>query len=308
MFENKDILIIGGTGFIGKYLVKRLLGLNCKLTIISLNSKNNGNNKNISHFNVNISKKDEIKNFFHNREFDFIFNLAGYVNHGSFRDSGEEIISQHFLSLIYQFQFINKTRLKKYIYIGSADEFTDLSHNEKISEKKIGSPKTSYSFSKYASINFLQMLYRSENWPVTIARVFLTYGPGQLQNRLIPHVILNGLKYGYVNTTEGSQIRDFCFIEDIIDGLIILTINEDTTGNIYNIASGQPISIKEIIGKISKILNFKVNFGAINKKKGEPFYQVADISFIKRTLNWSPKINLDQGLKMTINSFLNDNK
>ena len=93
MLEDKEILVIGATGFIGQHLVKRLVNLKCKLTLISLNPRNKLNYKNISHIHFDISQKEEVKNFFYNREFDYIFNLAGYVNHQSFLISGEDIIS-----------------------------------------------------------------------------------------------------------------------------------------------------------------------------------------------------------------------
>ena len=230
--------------------------------------------------------------------------MHSYVNHKKFSEGGSGIIDAHFLNILNQFKNIEKKKLKRYVFTGSADEYPSLQSPKKLSESILCAPRSPYSFAKHSSIHFLQMLYRSEGWPISIARIFLTYGPGQGVNRLIPNIINQGIKLGAVNTTNGSQIKDFCYIDDVINGLINIILNKKAIGGIFNIASGKAISVKDVIKIISRRIDFKVNFGAIKKRIDEPEYQVADISLSKKILKWSPKTKLKDGLEKTINYYL----
>ncbi len=304
ILRGSTVLVIGGTGFIGSHLSKKLLDLGMKVTLLSLNKNKKMRSNLYSQFFIDITNTKKIKFFFKKYSFNYIFNLGGYVNHNLFSDGGEKIIDQHFLNIMGQFKYINKTKLIRYVYVGSADEYPKINKSERMNEKLLCSPRSPYSFAKFASTNFLQMLHISENWPISIARIFLTYGPGQSVNRLIPNIITQGVKYGSVNTTHGSQIRDFCFIEDVIEGLIKIIICDKAVGRIFNIASGKPVTVKNIIQIISYKIGFKVNYGALLQKKGESKYQVADITLSKKILKWQPKTSLEEGLTKTIKSFI----
>lgn len=301
---KSSILIIGGTGFIGSHLSLRLLELGAKVTSISLKKKITHTDNRINYIFFDLTNKKKLENYFKKNSFDYIFNLGGYVNHKKFSDGGSSVIDEHFLNIINQFKNINKKKLKRYVFIGSADEYPILKSPKKLSESILCAPRSPYSFAKQSSTHFLQMLYRSEGWPISIARIFLTYGPGQGVNRLIPNIINQGLKLGVVNTTNGSQKRDFCHIDDVVNGLISIILNKKAIGEIFNIASGKAIPVKDVIKIISMRIGFKVNFGVIKKRKDEPEYQVADISLSKKILNWSPRINLKDGLKKTIDYYL----
>lgn len=298
-FKNKKILIIGGTGFIGSRLADELCKICNKIYVISLNKYKNKNND-IYYFQIDFSKEDNINKFFQKHSFDYIFNLGFYVDHSLYSNKGYKIINDHLFSTIHQFKFINKKKLKRYIYVGSADEYEyKNNHSSREIEREIS--RTPYSFSKSSSIHFLKMLHLSEQWPVSIARIFLTYGPGQKENRIIPYLINQGYNKGFVNVSSGNQIRDFCYIDDIVDGLIKIALNKNSIGLIINLASGKPIKIKNIIQMISKKLKFKVNFGKYSKKITESSSQVADISIAKKVLKWKPKVSLEEGIQLTIN-------
>ena len=301
---KSSILIIGGTGFIGSHLSLKLLELGAKVTSLSLKKKRTQVNNQIKYVFLDLNNKKKLENYFKRNSFDYIFNLGGYVNHEKFSEGGSKVIDDHFFNIINQFKNINKKKLKRYVFIGSADEYPILQSPKKLNELILCAPRSPYSFAKHSSIHFLQMLYRSEGWPISIARIFLTYGPGQKENRIIPYLINQGHKKGYVNVSSGNQIRDFCYIEDIIDGLIKLAENKNSIGLIINLASGEPIKLKKVMKMISKKLKFKVNYGKYLKKNTESSFQYADISIAKKVLRWKPKVTLEEGIQLTIDHVL----
>ena len=125
---------------------------------------------------------------------------------------------------------------------GSSDEYGNINspQNETMREE----PISPYSFSKLACTKLLRMLYVSEKLPVVILRLFLVYGEGQGFNRFLPQIIKGCLKNEAFPTSEGNQIRDFCYVSDIVDGIIATMKSEQVNGHILNLASGEPIKIK----------------------------------------------------------------
>ena len=98
-------------------------------------------------------------------------------------------------------------------------------------------------------------------------------------------------------------MRDFCYVDDITDGILLSLENEKVNGEIINLASGAPISIKEVIEIIQEhVGGGRPDFGKIAYRNGENMRLFADISKAKTILNWYPKITLLEGIKKTVAS------
>ena len=177
----------------------------------------------------------------------------------NYSEGGREHIEEHFTAIQkFNFRFV-LDKIYRFIQIGSSDEYGDAPapQNEDLRE----APISPYSLGKVAATHFLQMLNRTESFPVVILRLFLTYGPGQDQYRFLPQIIrgcLNDVKFP---TSSGEQLRDFCFIEDIIKAIFLALEKEKAIGEVMNIASGEPISIYDMINNVKKLIG-----------KGEPSF------------------------------------
>ena len=97
------------------------------------------------------------------------------------------------------------------------------------------------------------MLNRTENFPACTLRLFLVYGPGQSQERFVPQIIKGCFLNQSFKTSLGEQIRDFCFIEDITDGILRTLQSPNVFGKTYNLASGKPVKVKSIINQIKTL-------------------------------------------------------
>ena len=147
---------------------------------------------------------------------------------------------------------------------------------------------------------------RAHNLDIRVARIFNTYGPRMLPNdgRVVSNLIMQGLKnesmtlYG-----DGLQTRSFCYVDDLINGLIKL-MNANTNGPI-NLGNPKEITILELAKIISKKLNISENFIFKDLPQDDPLQRKPIILEAKDKLNWSPLVDLDQGLENTINYFRN---
>ena len=304
--NNPNLLVIGGTGFIGHHLIKSLQQKDWNITSVSLRSPRierfmDG----VRYLHFDMVDQTLVKKYL-TQEFEYVVNLGGYINHQPFLEGGRSMIETHFTTLQNLLEVLPREKLKRFVQIGSSDEYGNAPapQHEKLREQ----PISPYSLAKVANTHFLQMLHRTENFPVVILRLFLTYGPGQDTGRFLP-LIIRGCQYDKTfPTTEGKQIRDFCYVDDTVRAILQTLVVPEAVGNIINIASGNPVSIREMIEKVCLISGSgKPLYGRVNYRPGENMSLYANISKAKRILNWVPTTNIDKGLKKTIDWFENDN-
>ena len=266
--KNSSILVIGGTGFIGINLVTKLLKFGAKVTCLSLKRKKNKLiHKNLKHVFCDCTKFNLLKQKI-NKPFEYVVNLGGYIDHSKFFTKGRLVIDNHFLSTMNLLLSLKKKKLKRYLHIGTCDEYG--ANISPIKENSREDPITPYALAKLASINLLIMLNKTENFPATVLRLFLVYGPHQKNDRLIPQVINGRLIKKSFPVSNGNQLRDFCYIEDIINAIILSLVKKRALGKVFNVGSGKPVSVKFIINKISKIIKQgKPQFNRIPFRKNE---------------------------------------
>ncbi len=176
---------------------------------------------------------------------------------------------------------------------------------------KVG--QSPYSATKIGADNLALSFYRSFGLPIKVVRPFNIYGPRQSARAIIPTIasqILNGskkIKLGNLNVK-----RDLTFVKDTVSAFIEISKQKKFNGDAVNIGMNQEVSIKELVEKISNILNKKIEIISdkkrIRPRKSEVNRLLCDNSKLKKNTNWKPKYNLDQGLKETIEWIEENNK
>ena len=300
--KNSSILVVGGTGFIGINLVKKLLSIGSQVTTLSLKRKRYKiKHKNLKYIFCDYTNFNKLKKKI-NKPFEYVVNLGGYIDHSKFFVKGKSLIDNHFLSTVNLLLLLKRKKLKRYVHIGTCDEYGD--NASPMREDFREDPISTYSFGKLASINLLIMLHKTENFPATALRSFNTYGPHQKNDRLIPQVIDGCLKKKVFPVSKGNQLRDFCYVDDVVNAIILSLIKKRALGEVFNVGSGKHVPVKFIINKISQIIKKgKPKFNKIPFRKKEIINLYPSIKKICRVLGWKPKTNLNQGLVKTINYY-----
>ncbi len=297
--NNKSILVFGGNGFIGKNFVNKFCKNN-SVTVVYFKKKNNFIKKNnVEYINLDIKSYKQISKKL-SLDYDYIVNLSGYVDHSNLNNSGFSVIDTHLLGLFNLVKYFKKSnQLKKFIQIGSGDEYGN--NIMPFRELKREQPFSPYSYAKVAANHFLEMSFKNIEFPAVGCRIFLSYGPYQDYNRLIPQVIFGCLNNLSFPVSSGKQYRDFCYIDDVVNAIEVLIKSRKTSGNIYNIGSAKPIMVKTIIKKIHKIIGTgNPKFGNNPLRKNENLKLFANTDKIFKDTKWKPKIDIDDGLKKTI--------
>jgi nucleoside-diphosphate-sugar epimerase len=303
MSNESSLLIVGGTGFIGSYVAKEAISRGFHVCIISKNTLPQEEKiKNVEYIQVDITNKEVLFLKLNNKSFAFVINLGGYINHTNFFDDGIDVLQAHFAGTVNLISCLDKTNLKSFIQIGSSDEYGLNVAPQNENQREL--PISTYSFAKTASTHFLQMLHKTEDFPVVILRLFLVYGPKQRGDRFIPQIIQGCIENKEFPVSFGEQLRDFSHVDDIAEAIFLALNNENAKGEVINIASGEPISIKDVISLIQSFVGSgKPIFGLLPYRTGENMELYADISKADRILGWFPKVKLFDGLQKIIDQY-----
>jgi len=295
------LLVIGGTGFIGYHVILSARKKGWKVSSVSLHEpKKNRKIRGVNYLAVDISNLKNLEKKLIGK-YSHILNLGGYVQHDIFKNRIDRTISTHLTGLVNLSKIFLNKKIKKFVQIGSSTEYGNIKAPQ--TEKLYDFSKSSYALAKLASTFFLIKLYNTYKFPVIILRLFQVYGPGQDKNRILPQVILGCLKNKTFPTSKGNQIRDFCYIDDVVKAIFLALNSKKNNGEVFNIGYGKPLKIKNIIQKIQKVIGKgKPQFGKFKYRKDENMNLYPNINKAKAKLKWKPKITFEKGIKIVINS------
>jgi nucleoside-diphosphate-sugar epimerase len=303
--NSTRLLVLGGTGFIGHHLVREAMLKGWDVSSVSLHQPNKQRRvEGVHYLKMDLTNLAEVRAGL-NIKFDYVVNLGGYIDHTLFNKGGRRIIEAHFNALQNIVEFLPRENLKRFVHIGSSDEYGNLSAPQREDSRE--SPISPYSLGKLAGTHFLQMLHKTENFPSTILRLFLTYGPGQDDKRFLTQIIKGCLKGSTFPASEGKQLRDFCFVEDTVKAIFLALRSDRANGEIFNVGSGIPLTIKSLINSIRLIIGKgQPQFGLIPYRTGENMALFANTAKIRDILGWVPNVSLEDGLRLTIDSIRED--
>jgi len=301
-FKSSDkILVVGGTGFMGSHLVRRCLRDTPLVFSLSLHGR-------VEQFvgdpkpnvvQADLTSKNQLQSLFSEWVFDYVFNLGGYIDHTQYFRGGRHILESHFTGLLNLLDCLDLQQLKGFVQIGSSDEYGGLPAPQQESMRE--RPISPYSTAKTAATHFILTLAGTEGFPGVVLRPFLVYGPGQDRKRLLPQIITACLKDEAFKTSEGKQLRDFCYIEDVAEAMVRAALFPEAKGHIINIGSGRPVSIKEVVEIVVRMSGGGIPlWGTVPYRPGENMALYPDIQAAQTLLQWSPTTSFEEGLGRTI--------
>ena len=327
----KNILITVGAGFIRSHLVKFFVKNYPKYTIINLDkltyAGNLNNLKEIeSEPNYRFIKQDicdfkKILKILKKFKIDSIINLAAesHVDRSikdPFSFANTNVMGT--LSLLQACKkYWGKELKNKLFYHVSTDEvYGSLGEKGLFSENSPYNPHSPYSASKASSDHFVRAFHDTYKLPVLISNCSNNYGPGQYPEKVIPLFINNIINnksipiYG-----DGKNIRDWLYVEDHVLA-IDLIFHKSKIGETFNIGGNNEITNNDIAQILIKKLDLKLGRSQgkslnlikfVNDRLGHDKRYAIDNSKIEKELNWNPKFTFEEGIEVTINSYLNKN-
>jgi nucleoside-diphosphate-sugar epimerase len=307
-----NILITGGMGFQGRHLARRLLEDGFFVTLLVSNDiskidadlifKNNLANDKI---NVVVGDVRDVILMNHLVEtVDVVFHLAGKVSPRESLIQPIEYFKVNFDGTISVLEAV-RSHGKKMFYASSCAVYgsASLGAGELFSESYPLLPADPYGASKVAADRACYAYAKSYGLDVVIVRPFSTYGPGQKESPLsglIPNVVGKASRGEDITIFgDGSAVRDFLYIDDLIDAYVLLLNTGNISGEVFNVGSSKETAVLEVVKIIADKFNVKISYQAPNPAEVKRY--ASDISKINK-LGFEPKFSISKGIESYINS------
>jgi UDP-glucose 4-epimerase len=317
--RGKKVIVTGGVGFIGSYLVKRLVQDGYKVSVID--SIIRGDKSRISNilneidfYEADIRDEDFILKIFKKAKADLVIHLAAVNGTENFYNHPQLVLDVGIRGMLSVINACQKTNVFDLIVASSAEVYQKpdkIPTSEQVSLMIPNSlnPRYSYGGSKIASELIAFNYFKDHFRKVQIFRPHNVYGPNMGWKHVIPQFIvkikeLNSKKNDLELNIQGNgkETRAFCYIDDIIDGIMRI-YNYGDHREIYNIGNNKEISILKLIEHLENLMNIKVKIKKSRVQQGSVLRRCPDLSKMLN-IGYLPKINIEDGLEKTIEWYL----
>lgn len=303
---KKRYLITGASGFIGSVLLRKLLDNNNDVFIILRKQSNTWRIDDlldkVTIYHSDLSNTSELTQIVKKIKPNVIYHLATNGAY-SYQKNADQIIHTNILGTWNLLQACNTVKYELFVNTGSSSEYGFKKFAMK--ETDILEPASYYAVTKCAQTLLCSHIARQEKRPIVTIRPFAVYGPFEEPKRFVPTLMNALFSNKKMSLVSPKTARDFIYINDIVDAYLKIDELKNNPGEYFNIGTGLQSTIKNFVETAIKITgkNIKLKWGSLENRNWDTDNWVADISKAKQLLNWAPKTNLEQGIKLTWNWF-----
>ncbi|MBN2104727.1 NAD-dependent epimerase/dehydratase family protein [bacterium] len=301
----KNILITGGSGFIGANLVHRLSQLDqYKITVLDITPPRFMTfPDHVRFIKSDLRDSDKLKKIIIDDSIETIYHLAwGTIHETATRDPLGDI-HENVDSSLKLFDACVNSKVTRIIYISSGGTVYGVPKQLPVNETHMTNPINAFGISKLTVEKYLQMYAHLHHIEYTIFRPSVLYGPYQNPNRRQSAVTVftyNALTGKTIHIWgSGDIIRDFFYIDDLIDVLISALSVSECKNKIFNLSGNRAIRLNEVINTIKQILKIIPVVRYEESRLIDVKEMILDSSSARNLLNWVPKTNLDKGICLT---------
>ena len=334
-FEDRNVLVTGGAGFLGSWICE--VAVEQGAQVICLDNLVSGLKSNISHLmdrdNFKFIQHDITQPIFFDEPIDVVMHLASRASPFEFEKFPIQILKANTLG-IWVALGIAKKHKARVLYTSTSEIYGNAEEIPTTEEYRgnvntIG-PRSCYDEAKRCGESYVMAYKLQHHLNIRIARIFNTYGPGMraegVYGRVVPRFIEQALNNEPITVFgDGEQTRSFCYVTDQVEGLLKHTFSfhktlsfyekepvlrksnnsfkKEVGGEVVNIGNDKEITILELAKLIKELTNSRSEVVYKELPKDDPPKRKPDISKAKTLLDWKPKVELEEGLKRTIEWF-----
>lgn len=287
-------VVTGSEGFLGRKVVQALSGTGCQILAADRVPHRGEAGPGVTYHQADLSDPSSLlPETFRSAPFSLIHLAWDMRRYDGYQIQGEQI--RQFSSLL---DYWSGSRIERIMGMGSAEEYGHMSG--KLSEhSRPEFPLSPYGWAKRASRDLAQSWSLRTGIPVTWMRPFIMYGEGQKGDMVIPYALDCVKNRKTADFSDGLQRRDFVFIDDVVDAMMIAIGQKPTGFNEFNLGRGEEVAVADIINAIAEMLDGVgyIKLGSRPRRIGEPDVQVADSQRALQNLGWEAKTPWRDGIR-----------
>ena len=229
-----------------------------------------------------------------------VWHLGAYTHVGKSWHRVDECIQANVQGTVNLLQALDGTGYRRFVYTGTSEIYGDV--GVPFREDAPVNPISPYSVSKYAGERYCRMFHQGHGWPVVMLRPFNAYGPAQSPDRVIPEIIVRGLRREPLRMTQGRQTREFNYVEDLVDGFLLAGCTPGNEGEVLNLGCGEEVSMRDLATTVLRLMGDPIepDIGALPDRPTEIWRMFSDSTRARERLGWEPRHSLEDGLAKTI--------
>jgi CDP-glucose 4,6-dehydratase len=313
-WENKNVFITGGTGFLGSYMVRKLIDLGANMTVLVRDQVANRNlgdyEKKINWVKGSLEDIHVLERALGEYEVNTVFHLAAQAIVGIANRNPMSTFKANILGTWNVLEACRRSPLVKNIVVASSDKAYGDQKKLPYDENMPLIGKHPYDVSKSCGDLIAQAYYHTYQLPVCITRCGNLYGGGDFNlNRIIPQTIKSVLNNeAPVIRSDGTFIRDYFYVEDAVKAYLLLAEKMEEQkiyGEAFNFSNEIQLTVLALVNKILKIMNSDLEPIILNQGSNEIEHQYLSAQKAKKVLKWKPKFAIDEGLERTIRWYKN---
>lgn len=300
----EKILVTGGNGFLGQRLTRALVEMGHRPLILTRASGKgdalDSLKDHVRRVRLNLLDAEAVRDFLLAERPSMIFHLAGARRSVEGESAAVACAEMNVYATVRLLDEARRAGVGRAIIMGSADEYGD--QQGPLHEGLPLRPASAYAISKAAATSFAQAMRALDDCPVVVLRPFSVYGPRQPNYMFVAEAIacaVGGLPF---RMTHGTQQRDLVYVDDVVRALIAAARVPGIEGEVINIGSGRPLPLRDVANLIWRLSETQAPLllGARPAPAEETHDTWADISLARRLLDWEPQVELEDGLRATI--------
>lgn len=290
---DAKVLLTGGSGFIGGMLCEQLVQYGAEIHAVSRHAR--PGTANVTWWKGDLADDQFVRELFDRVRPHIVFHLASEVTGSRDLDAVLPTLNANLVSTVNILVTSTHAGCSRVVMAGSLEEPDE--------EDGMPVPCSPYAAAKWAGAGYARMFHALYKTPVTLARLFMVYGPGQQDLRkLVPYVTLSLLQGDSPKLSSGQRPVDWIYVEDVVRGLLMMGKVPGINGLTIELGSGELVTTRRVVEMLSETVaagGVQPQFGALPDRPMERI-RTANTRASDEVLGWQPHVGLKEGLARTV--------
>ena len=303
---GRRVLVTGASGFIGSHLTRRLVALGAQVHAVTSTvssvypTRIIDLRQSLTLHEANLIDRGALDVVVAEAEPEYVFHLGAYTHVGKSWQRIDECIQVNVQGTVNLLMALASQGYRRFINTGTSEIYGDI--DVPFREDGPVHPISPYSVSKHAAEQYCRLFADARHWPIVMVRPFNAYGPAQTPDRVIPEIITRAVQRQPLRMTKGVQTREFNYVDDLVDGFLLMATTDGIEGELFNLGCGEEVSMRDLTTRILDLMGnpIEAEFGAMPERPTEIMRMYCDATKARERLGWQPRTTLDEGLAKTI--------